>query len=47
MAFYLRHLSDIEDYIAEPERLGDEIRAQIEAAFPPEGRRPKLARLES
>lgn len=39
----------VEEYLAERERLGDEIRARIEALYPPEeGLRAKLlARLES
>ena len=47
-AYYLRHRAEVEMYLAEQEREGEEIRARIEAAFPPEGVRAKLlARLES
>lgn len=47
-AYYLRHRPEVEIYLAEQEREGEEIRTRIEAAFPPEGLRAKLlARLES
>lgn len=46
-AYYLRHRGEVEDYLAEQERLGAELQARIEAIDPPEGLRAKLlARLD-
>ena len=48
-AYYLRHRTEVEDYLAEQQRQGDEVRERIEAIYPPEeGLRAKLlARMES
>jgi uncharacterized protein (DUF433 family) len=47
-SYYLRHHSEVEDYLAEQEREGLEIQARIEALYPPDGMRAKLlARLYS
>ena len=47
-AYYLRHRSEVEAYLAEQEREGAEIQARIEANDPPEGLRAQLlTRLES
>lgn len=48
-AYYLRHRTEVESYLAEQQRRGDEVRARIEAEYPPEeGLRAKLlARLDS
>ena len=48
-AYYLRHRREVEEYLAEQQRLGAEVQARIEAIYPPEeGLRAKLlARLES
>ncbi|NLT71643.1 MAG: hypothetical protein GXX91_13255 [Verrucomicrobiaceae bacterium] len=47
-SYYLRHRSEVEVYLAEQEREGEEVRTRIEEAFPPEGLRARLlARLES
>lgn len=47
-AYYLRHRTKVEAYLAEQDREGAEIQARIEANDPPEGLRAKLlARLES
>lgn len=48
-AYYLRHRSEVEAYLGEQEREGEEIRARIEAEYPlDEGLRAKLlARLDS
>lgn len=49
LAYYLRHRGEVEDYLVEQERAGDEVQARIEAIYPPEeGLRAKLlARLNS
>jgi uncharacterized protein (DUF433 family) len=47
-AYYLRHRSEVEAYLAEQVRLGAELQARIEASDPPDGLRAKLlARLDS
>lgn len=47
-AYYLRHRAEVETYLAAQEREGAEIRARIEALYPPDGLRAKLlARLDS
>ncbi|MDT0202496.1 DUF433 domain-containing protein [Nocardioides sp. AE5] len=48
-AYYLRHRAEVEDYLAEQQRRGDEVRARVEAIHPPEeGLRARLlARLDS
>lgn len=47
-AYYLRHRAEVEAYLAAQEREGAEIRARIEALYPPDGLRAKLlARLDS
>ena len=47
-AYYLRHRSEMEAYLAEQVREGAEIQARIEADYPPEGLRARLlARLDS
>ena len=48
-AYYLRHRDEVEEYLAERQRQGEEVKARIEALYPPEeGLRAKLlARLES
>ncbi|MCA0323776.1 MAG: DUF433 domain-containing protein [Actinobacteria bacterium] len=47
--YYLRHRDEVEAYLAERERHGAEVRARVEATWPPEeGLRARLlARLES
>jgi uncharacterized protein (DUF433 family) len=48
LAYYLRHRSEVEAYLAEQEREGVEIQAFIEPAYPPDGLRAKiLARLDT
>lgn len=47
-AYYLRHRTDVEAYLAEQQREGAEIQARIEANDPPDGLRAKLlARLDT
>lgn len=48
-AYYLRHRAEVEAYLAEQQRHGDEVRTRIEEIYPPdEGLRGTLlARLES
>jgi len=47
-AYYLRHRTDVEAYLAEQEREGAEIQARIETNDPPGGLRAKLlARLDT
>lgn len=48
-AYYLRHRDEVEEYLAERQRHGEEVKARIQALYPPEeGLRAKLlARLES
>lgn len=48
-SYYLRHRGEVDAYIAEQEREGGEIRARLEATYPPEeGLRAKLlARLDT
>jgi len=41
-AYYLRHRAEVEAYLAEQDREGAKIRAQVEAVYPPEGRRTTL-----
>jgi uncharacterized protein (DUF433 family) len=48
LAYYLKHRRDVEDYLAEQERLGDEVQARMEATYPADTLRAKLmARLAS
>jgi len=48
LAYYLRHRSEVEAYLAEQEREGAETQAFIESAYPPDGLRAKiLARLDT
>jgi uncharacterized protein (DUF433 family) len=49
LTYYLRHRAEVEEYLAEQQLIGEEVRARIEALYPPEeGLRAKLlARLES
>ncbi len=48
-AYYMRHRAEVESYLAEQQRRGDEVRERIETIYPPEeGLRTKLlARIES
>ena len=47
-AYYLRHRAEIEAYLIDQQREGDEVQTQIEAADSPVGLRAKLlARLDS
>lgn len=47
-AYYLRHRTEVEGYLAEQEREGAEVQAQIEAVDPAVGLRARLlARLDS
>jgi uncharacterized protein (DUF433 family) len=47
LAYYLRHRAQVETYLGEQEQEAARIQAQVEDAFPPEGRRAKLlARLD-
>jgi len=41
-AYYLNHRADVEEYLAEQERLGAELQARIESAYPPDGLRAKV-----
>lgn len=41
-AFYLRHKPQVEAYLQEQQRLGEELRRQIEAARPSDGLRERL-----
>jgi uncharacterized protein (DUF433 family) len=36
IAYYLRHRDDVEAYLAEQTRRGEEVRREIEAQFPPD-----------
>ncbi len=46
-SYYLRHRAEVEDYLAEQERLGGELQKRIEEIYPPDGLRAKLlARLD-
>ncbi len=36
LAYYLHHRDEVEDYISEREREGEETRARMEVLFPPE-----------
>ena len=42
LTYYIRHQSDVGAYLSERERAGVEVRAKIEARFPPEGLRARL-----
>jgi len=42
LAYYLKHRREVEAYLVEQERLGDEVQARIEAIYPPDGLRAKL-----
>jgi len=47
LAYYLRHRTEVETYLAEQERAAAAVRATIEANDPPEGLRTQLlARLD-
>jgi uncharacterized protein (DUF433 family) len=47
LAYYLRHRAEVEAYLTEQEREGDEIQAFIESVYPADGLRAKiLARLD-
>ncbi len=48
-AYYLRHRTEVENYLAEQQHEGDEVRERIQALYPPrEGLRATLlARLDS
>src|SRR4051794_15797643 len=37
LAYYLRHRAEVEAYLAEQEREGDEVQAFIESKYPPDG----------
>lgn len=48
LAYYLRHRVEVEAYLAEQEREGDEVQVFIESVYPPDGLRAKiLARLDT
>lgn len=48
LAYYLRHRTEAEAYLAEQRESAAEVRARIEEAFPPDGLRAKLlARLDT
>lgn len=41
-AYYLRHTAEVEAYLAEREQLAEDMRARVEADFPPDGLRARL-----
>lgn len=48
LAYYLRHQAEVEEYLAEQDEAVTEVRARMEAEFPPQGRRARLlARLDT
>lgn len=42
LTYYVRHRDEVNAYLAERERRGEEIQTRIEAEFPPDGLRAKL-----
>jgi hypothetical protein len=42
IAYYLRHTTEVDAYIAAREREADDLRREVEARFPQEGLKAKL-----
>ena len=42
IAYFLRHRSEVEEYLERQRRLGDELQRELEERFPPEGVRERL-----
>lgn len=42
IGYYLRHRQEVEAYLQERRQLGEQVRAQNEARFPPQGIRERL-----
>lgn len=48
LTFYLRHGVEVQDYLAERERVGDAVQSRVEADLPADGLRARLlARLDT